>query len=407
MITTNIRNSKKKSKSARYLIEYIIYAKRGEMLQYRNFPSGDERYPILGFGCMRFPTLTEGSGIDRQRAEEMLDYALEKGVNYFDTAWPYHDGESEPFLGRFLEERKARNRVNIATKLPSWLIRRKEDPMSFFLQQLERLRTDHVDHYLLHSLNSHTWNHLIKVGIFDFLDEIQGRGHAKMVGFSFHDEYSLFREILESYPWDFCQIQYNFLDTDYQAGLRGLKLAASKKIGVVVSEPLRGGCITRQVPPEIMAIWNEGAAYSPAEWALRYVWDDSRIQVVLSGMRTLEEVEENIRIASEVRTGSLGEEDFERYIRVSRFYEQRQKALCSGCRYCMPCTQGVAIPEVLHFLNEACMFRNPEGTADLYHRTIREKKGAQLCISCKVCERSCPQHLPIADLMQEAVEVLG
>jgi predicted aldo/keto reductase-like oxidoreductase len=356
---------------------------------------------------MRLPVHENSGAIDRERSAEMMRYALDRGVNYFDTAWPYHDGESEPFLGEFLEKAGARERVSIATKLPSWLVKGEADLDAFFGRQLERLRTDRIDLYLLHALNDRYWQALKEAKVLDFLDRLKEQGFADKVGFSFHDEFPVFRDVIESYPWDFCQVQYNFLDTGYQAGLEGIKLAAGRGIGVVVMEPLRGGSFTKDVPPDAAEIWREGAGYSPAEWALRYVWDDNRVQVVLSGMSEMSHVVENIRIAEEAEAGSLSIDDLERYDRAALIYEERRKALCSGCGYCMPCPQGVNIPEVFRFLNNAYMFGDREGAAAAYRNNIREEKGAQLCIGCRECEPACPQHLSIAHLMEEAVEVLG
>jgi uncharacterized protein len=374
---------------------------------YRSFPAERERYSILGFGCMRFPTLKKSGKIDREQSEAMLDWALDHGVNYFDTAWPYHDGESEPFLGEYLEKRRARQRVAVATKMPSWLVKSESDLERFFGQQLERLKSGHIDLYLLHALGRDHWDSLKEKGVLRFLEQLKEKGLVGQVGFSFHDEFPVFREIMEAYPWDFCQIQYNFLDTAFQAGIEGLKLAAQRSVGVVVMEPLRGGSFTKSVPPEVASIWAEGPGYSPAEWALRYVWDDSRIQVVLSGMSTLEQVKENVRIAEDVKVGALSMDDLERYDRVASWYEQKRRALCSGCGYCMPCPQGVAIPEVFRYLNNAFMFDDRKAAIAGYRYNIREKNGAQLCIGCRECESSCPQKISIAEMMEEAREVLG
>jgi uncharacterized protein len=377
-------------------------------MNYRAFPGNTDNYSILGFGCMRFPTIQgEGEQIDRERSEAMLDEALQSGVNYFDTAWPYHGGESEPFLGDFLEKRGIRDQVSIATKLPSWLIKKVDDPMRYFEQQLERLRTDRIDLYLLHALSRDNWDRLKRADIFPFMDRLKEEGLIGKIGFSFHDELSVFKEILDAYSWDFCQIQYNFLDTEYQAGLEGLKAAADKGMGIVVMEPLRGGSLAKNIPPDIEAIWSEELPRSAVDWALRYVWDDERVQVVLSGMSDLDQVKENIRIAGDVESGSLSLEDLDRYDRVASIYEKRQKARCTACRYCMPCPSGVDIPGVFRFLNNAFMFDDVKSAARAYGFNIKEDAGAQLCIACGQCEDACPQKLPIIELMKEADQVLG
>ncbi len=302
-------------------------------MQYRTFPRyNEEQLSVLGFGCMRLPLNShKGKDINKELASAMVRKAVDGGVNYIDTAWPYHGGESETFLASALAD-GYRDKVNLATKMPSWMIKKREDMDRFLDKQLRKLNTDHIDYYLIHTLENAYWETLVQLGLFDFLDRAVSDGRVRRIGFSFHDELPLFKRIIDAYRWDFCQIQYNFLDTDYQAGAEGLDYAYSREIGVIVMEPLRGGSFTKSVPSDVQALWDSApVSRSPAEWGLRWVWNDPRVTVVLSGMSTMEQVEENVRIAGEAVPESLTREELEIVDRVSRIYRSRIQVGCTAC----------------------------------------------------------------------------
>ena len=291
---------------------------------------------------MRF-SVKDGK-IDRDKAKRQVHYAIDHGVNYIDTAWTYHLGENEPFLGRILAG-GYREKVKLATKLPSWIIKSRKDMDRILNAQLDRLRTDHIDYYLVHSLIGTLWDRLESLGVTDFLDRAKADGRIKNAGFSFHGSVGDFKRIVDAYPWGFCQIQYNFLDRKNQAGIEGLKYAASKNLGVIVMEPLRGGKLTRFIPPEIKEIWNEAEIKrTPAEWGLRWVWNRPEVTVVLSGMNEESHIEENLRIADEAYPNSLTEAELQLVKRVEQKYRELMKIGCTGCRYCLPCPSGVDIP---------------------------------------------------------------
>ncbi|HML25927.1 MAG TPA: aldo/keto reductase, partial [Methanomethylovorans sp.] len=310
---------------------------------YRKMPKNGDKLSIIGFGAMRLPTKQDGS-IDEEKATQMIHYAIDNGVNYIDTAWPYHMGESELFLGRVLAD-GYREKVKLATKMPQWMVKNLDDMDSFLNKQLEKLNTDHIDYYLLHSLVGSSWKNIRDLGVNDFLDRAKADGRIINAGFSYHGNAEDFRGVVDGYDWDFCQIQYNFLDEDIQAGRKGLEYAASHDFGVVIMEPLRGGNLTDPVPCEIMDIWNEAdVKRSPAEWALRWVWNHPEVTVVLSGMTEPYHVEENLKAAEEGLADSLTPEELELISRVADKYRELMKINCTGCRYCMPCPQAADIP---------------------------------------------------------------
>ena len=364
---------------------------------------------ILGFGCMRLPIVDhKPERIDYHKAGEMLHYAIDNGVNYVDTAYFYHGtifgqrGESEPFVGEALSG-GWRKKVHLATKMPLFHLTQEEQMESYLKEQLIRLKTDYLDFYLLHGLNGETWDRMKDLGAREFLDKKKAEGKLRFPAFSFHGKAEDFLRICNEYDWTFAQIQYNYMDTDFQAGYKGLKYAADKGIGVVVMEPLKGGKLAQKIPSEMMSVFNESEIKrTPAEWALRFVWNETGVSTVLSGMNTLEQVVENIRIADEGVPDSLGKDELLIFNKLRNAMVIRIKADCTSCRYCMPCESGVDIPEVLAALNNAAVWNDPNPWLTGY---IRVNGKAGKCTACKECEEVCPQQLPISGLMKEAVSL--
>ncbi|HKK40811.1 MAG TPA: aldo/keto reductase, partial [Bacteroidales bacterium] len=300
---------------------------------------------VLGFGCMRLPVIdSRPENIDYGKATDMLHYAIENGVNYIDTAYFYHAavfgtrGHSEPFVGDVLSG-GLREKVHLATKLPLFILKEKEQMESYLNEQLERLKTGYLDFYLLHALNGETWERVKKLGIREFLDRKKKEGHIRFPAFSFHGEAEDFMRICDEYDWAYAQIQYNYMDVDFQAGYKGLKYAADKGMGVVIMEPLKGGKLGHDMPVEMTSIIDSyKVKRTPAEWALRFVWNEPGVSSVLSGMTTMEQVVENIQLADKGLAGSLTREDLSIYPGLKASMETKIKADCTSCRYCMPCS---------------------------------------------------------------------
>ena len=374
-------------------------------MQYRNDQTG-RPISLLGYGCMRFTR--KGAGIDLEKAEREVLAAIGAGVNYFDTAYIYPG--SEAALGEILDRNHCRDQVRIATKLPQYLVRGKGDFERYFAEELRRLRTDHVDFYLMHMLTDvESWHKLEAAGMREWLDAKRAAGQIGQVGFSFHGNTEMFKKLLEVYPWNFCQIQYNYLDEHSQAGRAGLEAAAAKGLPVIIMEPLRGGKLVNLLPPEAKRQFAESPrGWTPAEWALRWLWDQPAVTCVLSGMNDLEMIEENCRIADEVQPGALTKEDFALLERVKTAIQQRVKAPCTGCGYCMPCPKGVDIPGAFRCYNEMFTERKRTGRRE-YWQVVglrKEPAFATQCVGCGKCESHCPQHLPIRALLKEADRAL-
>ncbi len=371
---------------------------------YRTVPKTGDTLSILGFGCMRLP-MTRTHGIDEERAIRQIRYAIDNGINYLDTAPAYHLGRSEPLLGRALTD-GYREKVRIATKLPPWSVRTREDMDHILDGQLEKLKTSHIDYYLLHSLARENWDKMLHLGVLEFLDQAKSSGKIINAGFSFHGNPDTFRTIVDAYDWEFCQVQYNFLDELNQAGTKGLKYAASKRLAVMVMEPLRGGNLAGQVPAQVEEIWKEAPVRrTPAEWGLRFVWDHPEVTVVLSGMNQESHIKENLKIAGEAEPGSLTPGELALIARVRDTYTRLMKVGCTGCGYCMPCPAGVNIPECFALYNAASMFGNRREYAFRYltrHGGITgDRSFAGLCMNCGKCEKICPQHLPVRAGLKE------
>ena len=357
----------------------------------------------LGFGCMRFTR--KGSSLDYEKAEKELLLAIDRGINYLDSAYIYPG--SEELVGRVLAENNCRDKVNLATKLPQYLIRSSKAIDRIFQEELSRLRTDHIDYYLMHMFTDLAeWENLQRFGIEDWIKARKADGSIRNIGFSYHGDSDMFMRILDAYDWDFCQIQYNYLDENSQAGRKGLEYAGQKGIPVVIMEPLRGGKLVNLPDKAKNIIASSGKDYSTAELGLRWLWNQPQIMCVLSGMNSPEMVEENCRIASDAAAGSFDSSDQAVVDQVKDFIRSREKVGCTGCRYCMPCPQGVDIPSNFHYYNLMYMEDEKKSAVRFeFARGMGLRKNpafASQCIGCGKCEKHCPQHLPIREKLKEA-----
>ena len=374
-------------------------------MQYRKDKHGEE-LSILGYGCMRFSR--KGSGVDFDKTEQELLAAIRAGVNYLDTAYIYTG--SEAALGEILERNGLRDQVRIATKLPQYLVKNRESLDKYFDEELSRLRTDRVDYYLMHHLTDIAqWERLKSVGVLDWIAEKKAAGAIRNIGFSYHGNSDNFLKILADYDWDFCQIQYNYLDETTQAGVVGLKAAAARGIPVVIMEPLRGGKLVNKLPEaakQLIARHERG--WSPADWGLRWLWDQPEVTVVLSGMNSLAMVEENVRIASEAAVGAFSAEDRAFLQRILGIIREKEKVGCTGCRYCMPCPKGVDIPGYFSSYNLMYTESKVSGWRHFFQAVAlsAEPAFASQCVQCGKCEKHCPQGIPIREQLKKAEKAL-
>lgn len=348
---------------------------------------------LLGFGCMRFPVTADGK-IDEPEAEKMLDKAYAAGVTYFDTAYPYHDGASEAFVGKVMKKYD-RSTFCIATKMPPWAVENVSDAKKVFATQLERLQTDYVDFYLLHAMNKTEWKKMTDLGIVEYCEELKAQGKIRNFGFSFHDDYETFEQILTYRDWDFCQIQLNYMDMDVQAGKKGYDLAEKLGIPLVIMEPVRGGSLAKfsdDINAKFKAM-NQDA--SIASYALRFVASMPNVKVVLSGMSSMEQVEDNLATFSNFKP--LTEAEYAGIDDVVRTLKSRIKSPCTGCRYCMPCPAGVNIPANFSAWNNLHMYQNYDVVSWAWENDIGDKCQAKNCIQCGKCEKVCPQHISIRE----------
>lgn len=374
-------------------------------MQYRKDKNGNE-LSMLGYGCMRFTK--KGNSIDIDKAEKEIMAAFKAGVNYYDTAYIYPG--SEAALGEILERNGIRDKVNIATKLPQYLIRNAKAIDKYFSEELTRLRTDHVDYYLMHHLTDvEMWEKLKSVGIIEWIKEQKKSGKIRNIGFSYHGNTDNFITILNDYDWDFCQVQYNYLDEVTQAGVSGVKAAATKGIPVVIMEPLRGGKLVNMLPDKARKLFREDShGWSPAEWAFRWLYNQPEVTVVLSGMNSIEMVQENVKTASEMKVGSLTEQDFAFIEEVKKAIKEKEKVGCTGCRYCMPCPKGVDIPGTFACYNTMYTENKSAGRFQ-FAQTVgltKEPAFASQCVQCGKCEQHCPQSIPIREKLKEADKAL-
>lgn len=357
---------------------------------------------LLGFGCMRFPTNDEGK-IDEVRSEALIDQAITNGVTYIDTAYPYHDGESEPFLGKVLKKYD-RHSFTLATKLPLWDIKTREEAETLFHAQLDRLQVDYVDFYLLHSLDKGKWKKVKELGILEYLESMREAGKLRYIGFSFHDTYEVFEEILTDRNWDFCQMQLNYMDVDHQQGMRGYRLAEKLNIPVVIMEPNKGGMLAR-LPQDIASILKAvDPNASMASWSMRWIASLPNIKVVLSGMSDEQQVADNLKTFSPFH--ALTDYELETVAKVKQAIEERTKVGCTACGYCMPCSQGINIPKNFKVWNTYSMYENAEAAVHSAEALKKEHAFASACIRCGACEAMCPQHIDIRNQLAAAAACL-
>jgi len=378
-------------------------------MQYRKFGRLEWQCSALGFGCARFPTVGGNYGdIDEARAIEMLHHAIVQGVNYLDTGYDYHEGNSERVIGRALQG-GYRDKVRLATKLPCWLVKTAGDFDLFLDEQLERLQTDHIDVYLLHRLNTfeQSWPNMRDLGVFRWAEGAISDGRIGCLGFSFHDAYDVFQEIVDAYDgWAMCQIQYNYMDVDSQAGQQGLLYAASHGLAVAIMEPLLGGKLANPPEPVRNLLASTDQTRTPVDWALQWLWNQPQVSVVLSGMSTLEQVEQNLVSVSESGVDTLTTDELALVERLRAKYQEYQAIPCTQCRYCMPCPNGVDIPLVFYDYNRGLMHDDIEFMRFVYS-FLPEGSRASACIQCGECEEKCSQRIPISEWMPQVHAVLG
>ena len=378
-------------------------------MQYRKDKKGNE-LSVLGYGCMRFTK--KGGSVDIDKAEKEVMAAIAAGVNYFDTAYVY--AGNEVAVGEILHRNHCREQIYLATKLPHYLIKSMDGVEKMFQEELRRLQTDYIDFYLMHMLNDiQTWEHLVSLGMADWIAEKMASGQIRNIGFSYHGKTDRFIELVDAYDWDFCQIQYNYLDEHSQAGAKGLHYAAKKGLPVIIMEPLRGGRLVNLLPESAKALftdWHDadGCGTTPAKLALRWLYQQPEVTCVLSGMNSMEMVTENVKTASEAYPGCMTAEELQLVERVKEEIRRHVKVGCTGCGYCMPCPQGVDIPGTFRCYNAMYSEGKKSGRRDYLQCTAyrRDTSSASQCVSCGKCEKHCPQQIPIREELKRAAHEL-
>ncbi len=369
-------------------------------MQYRTMPKSKDKLSVLGFGCMRLPTRRSGA-IDKPKAAELIKAAIDQGVNYLDTAWFYHANASEPFLGEYILSTEYREKVFIATKLPCYIINRTKRIEEVFNKQMERLQVDYIDYYLLHSIDGTAWDKMVALDIIPFMDKIKKEKKIRHMGFSFHGNAEDFKRIIDAYDWDFVQVQYNIIDENFQAGISGIQYAAKQDIGIIVMEPLRGGELAGQIPKPVQSVYDRAPVKrSAADWALRWIYDHPEVAVVLSGMNEISQIDENIKIASEVKANSMTKAEMEIVASARDAYLKIMKVGCTGCGYCMPCPAGIDIPDVFKRYNNYHMRGKAKAKMGyMAFEGVLVSDGrphwTSNCIDCGQCEAACPQHIEV------------
>lgn len=359
---------------------------------------------VLGFGAMRLPVRSDDADVDQAAAVEMIRWAIEHGVNYVDTAYVYHGGQGEVVVGRALRD-GYRERVHLATKLPIWSVQQPSDCDRLFEEQLARLQTDRIDFYLLHCLQKRSWPAIRELGVLDWAERQRAAGRIGHFGFSFHDTYDALVEIVEAYDWSFCQLQYNFVNEEVQAGTRGVRYAAARGLGVIVMEPLFGGTLV-EPPPTVQRIWEASdPPQRPVDLALRWVWNHPEVSLVLSGMSRLEQVRDNVAIAQRAGAGTLTPEEHALLAHVRDEYQRLAPIPCSRCGYCLPCPQGVQIPQNFEWYNQSAVYQgSSQALCRNLYLSLAETERAAACDGCRTCETRCPQELAIPELLQRVQE---
>ncbi len=382
-------------------------------MKYRKFGKLDWEVSALGFGAMRLPIIgTDQANVNQAEAIRMIRYAIDYGVNYLDTGYPYHAGQSERVVGKALKD-GYRDKMKLATKMPVRMVEKAEDFDRFFNEQRERLQIDKFDFYLFHGLRSATWPNVRDMGIFRWAEDKMSKGLFDYLGFSFHDEFDVFKDIVDSYDnWTLSQVQYNYMDIDHQAGRRGVEYAASKGLAVVVMEPIRGGKLSKTPPGKVAELWrNAPQKRSQTEWALLWVWNQPEVSVALSGMSTMEQVMENVAVAERSGPGVLSDDELALIDQVREAYRGSSPIPCTSCGYCMPCKNGVEIPRIFDAYNEAIVYGDVRMGRAFYQGLrpfgLAEGQRADQCIECGECLETCPQEIPITDWLKKAHALLG
>ena len=364
-------------------------------MKYRKVPKTGDKISTLGYGCMRFPGAIPSVNINEKKATKQLLLAIDKGINYFDTAWPYHAGNSEKFLGNFLNKYNLREDIYLATKLPHWITSTKKEMHDILNKQLSKLKTDYIDYYLVHNLNLEKWEKAKKNGVLEFLDEAKKSGKIKYTGFSFHGDSKNFHKIINDYNWEMCQIQYNYLDIENQAGLKGLKYAYDKNIAVFIMEPLRGGNLSKEFPKSIKKITKKSNKdYTPTEWALRWLYNHKEITCVLSGMTEKNHIIENCKIADTSDINNMSKKELNIIDEVRKKFLDLMEIDCTGCYYCMPCPYGVNIPGCFEYYNAKNIFNDITARVQYFSLNGIDHLASK-CVDCKVCIDKCPQNINI------------
>ncbi|MBR5504498.1 MAG: aldo/keto reductase [Methanobrevibacter sp.] len=383
-------------------------------MKYRTLGKTGEEVSILGFGAMRLPHFERNDEIDHERSDEILRYGIENGINLIDTAYSYHasnlagKGKCEEYLGNFLYENSYRDDVLLSTKLPSWLIKTKEDMENIFESQLKDLKTDSIDLYMLHSLNEEYWKMFRELDVFEFMDDLLSSGKVKHIGFSSHTEMDWIVDIVDDYDkFEFGLTQLNYLDERYQSGREGVEYLHQMGLGTMIMEPLRGGRLVQNIPQDIQDLWNLAEERrSPVEWAFQYLWNMEEVDTVLSGMNSIDQLKESIEIANKTEINSISANDLELIKEVAWEYKQRKANDCTGCQYCMPCPHGVDVAGCFREYNVAKMLNNPAGSA-MHYFSLDGDTRADKCIHCDDCLNHCPQMIHISEELAKVEEFFG